>query len=780
MPDIRMTDEFREVRGRRLYNLVMRDLRDRQGRIERIAQVRALYLDEAPSQVGPWAGASDVHIPVIADKVDGAVPKIISAFWGTDPLAHVQYPAGQGRHEEAKEEEQFINWSFRSDIPDFYGTFEDWTRNTLIDGVSVLKTTYERTWRKTIERRPIKLMYGEGDVSSYGDVVVAARPKDPEEILAEIFGFPQGNVDQLVDTLANASFVDGPTDQLPGQRWEVEFVEDRRMLDGTVVFQDSEFVDEVDVYIYRYIMEKDGPCVTVVDFEDFIVPYRTREIQAAARVTHQYWITVEEARRRMDSGEWQVDEEDRRFMETRRPSREQEAPENMRLSRQKDMALGEEGQGTREEDIEAPENHATYDENKILVFEIYLKDDVDGDGEPTEVIYDLPYDLRKLVRARYLDDEFPHRERPFVASHYKRVSGRFYGRSMAEELAQINIEVNTIVNHINNAQELINNPFFFYVPAAMTASPEWLKGIRPGEGVPVQDISGVLFPRFQQEPLANLSTVDTMLMFADRLTLSPLNSGSTQMRNAPRTARGTMTLVAEGNIKIDNMITRLQERSWGPLCNQVAQMYGYFGGEEKWYRITGQAEPQRLSMSRIRDKLDYIFKGNTVNTNPEIMRNIAQVRYNTLLTHPAYMQDPQASLSVLRDFLNHWGEGADVEALMPKPPGQSLYTHPPMEQESENESLARGIFVDVLPVDDDATHLRVMEQFSRTSRFETLPQEAVAVFAAHMRAHAAQLQAKMTSGTMGQAPGQGNNVPLGMTQEGGGGEDLGALEGGVQ
>jgi len=215
--------------------------------------------------------------------------------------------------------------------------------------------------------------------------------------------------------------------------------------------------------------------------------------------------------------------------------------------------------------------------------------------------------------------------------------------------------------------------------------------------------------------------------------------------------------------------------------NQIAQLYGKFGGEEKWYRITGQEEPQRLSMSRLRDNLDYIFKGNTVNTNSEVMRNIAQVRYSTLLTNPAYQMDPLANQALIRDFLNHWGDGAETEELLPQLPGQTIYTHAPLDQDSENESLARGVFVDVLPTDDDAVHLQKMQKFTQSSRFDLLGHDGVAVFAAHQRAHTAQLQAKMAQGTPQQGPGTANNVPRGETAGGSAnGQGMEALEGGVQ
>lgn len=773
MSEIKLTEEFRSERGRKLVNLIVRDLKDRSRKMNNVRSTRAMYFDQGIGASGPWEGSSDVHLPVLVEKIEGVIPKVSNAFWGADPLTHVQYPADRGRRDEAKDEERYLNWALRSDIKGFYSTTEGWIRNMLLDGTSVVKAYWSRKWRQTVDITPVKLMYDTGEMTSFGEPVQAPREKSGMEILAEIFGFGQ-----LAHTLIDYSLIDGSENKLVGQKYDVEFIDDRRKLEGTADIRESEFVDEVDVYVYRDILVEDAPRIEVVEFEDFIVPFRTKDIQSADRIVQQYWITREEAVRRVDDGIWDLSEEDKQVLLARRTSKQEEMEDNKTLKRQKDAVVGEHGAEQREDEISLPKGHRVYDENKILIFEIYLQDDVHGDGELTEVIYDVPFCLKKVANARYLDEEFPHKQRPFISAQYQAITDRFYGRSMGDLIFAIAVEIDTIINHVNNSQELINNPFFFYVPTAMSVDPEILTGIQPGTGIPVQDISGVMFPKFAQEPLANLSAMDTLLLFADRITISPMNVGSPQVRNAPRTARGTMSMLAEGNIKLDMIVRRMQEDAWGKLMFQISMLYGRFGGEEKWYRITGNDEPQRFNPARLRGKLDFTFKGNTVNTNKAAMQAEAQVRFNTLLTHPDYMQDPYARQALIRDFLNHFGDGAEVEELIPQLPGMAANSHPPMPQKSENQILSLGQFVDVLPSDDDAAHLQEMDRFEKSSRFETMDQHAVAVYAAHRRSHMANMQQKMAQGQQGASPGQGNNVPTGETLAGGTG--MNALEGGVQ
>ena len=774
---IRLTNEFRSDRGRGLIEAIMQDITDRASRIQQIAQARALYFDERASKVSsePWEGASNIHLPVILEKIEGTVPKLINAFWGTEPVVHVRRVADEFMPEDTNHAEQYLNWGLESDIPNFYETTENWFRNTLIDGNATCKVTWLRKWRKAVDVIPVKRLYYEGDADASGEPVPIARAKSLLDILVELFGPPSNASRALAGLEVLSGDEDGPLD---GVEVAVDFIEGRRALEATVVLRPSEYFDELDACIYRRHICQDGPQVELMEFEDLIVPYRTQDIQSAARVAQQYWLTIDEVERLVRDGDWSLSDEDMTTLRNRRNTRHPEIDENRTLKHQKDQVVGDGSPDTRDIEISAPAGYKTYDKNKLLFFEVYCEDDVDKDGEPVQVVYQISYDLKKIVDAEYLDEVSPSGRRPLVTLKYLPVSGRWYALGMAELLADINIEVDTILNNTNNAQELINNPFFFYVPAASVVDPDVLRGVRPGMGIPVQDVNGIFFPRFMQEPLANLGAMDALLMFADRMTISSLNTGNQPVRNAPRTARGTMALMSEGNIKTDTLVTRFQLTGWNELCHVIMGLYQRHTPDEKWYYVTGQETPRRVRPADIRGRMEFTFTGNTVNTNREIKRTLAQVRYNTVMTHPDMATDPNARREVLRDFLRHWSEGVDIDRLMPAMPGMGGYAHPPMTQQNENQAITAGIAVDVLPTDPHAEHLEVMSRFEAGPVFDNLPPEAVAVFAMHKRGHLMYLQQQMAAQQQPVGPGQGNNVPSGMTQTGG--TDMDALEGGVQ
>ena len=781
---LHLDDEFRKSRGSWLVGEIEVAVEDRVNLDGKLQLVRSLYFnDKAPIGNLPWKGASDIHLPVLYEKIENSVPKMMNAFWGTEPVVHVKRVPDENMPEETDNAEKLLNWGLSEDInPCFFETSEDWFRNTLRDGQSCVKVLWQREWKKTVEVHRVKAVYRAGEMDVLGKQVEQMRSKSPNEIMVEIFGSPTEakmhgitRADEIEREDHPHTYPDAsPIIEMVGLAFQIQFIDERRVHEGHLVFRPSEYIDEIDVYVYRKVLKFDSPQVSVLEHEDLIVPFRTLDLQSANWVAHQFWLTRDEIKAKYESGEFNMtDDEYERLMSTRE-SRQEENPENEDLKKQKDRIIGEGVKEQRFSSASQDNNEdVSTDNNLLLFYEVYLCDDVDGDGEPIETVYVISNKLRSVVRADFLSTLLPHERRPFAMLKYKSVSDRFYGVGMGEVLVAINLEVNTIVNFVNNNQELINNPLFFYVPAATMVDPGVLKGIKPGDGIPIGDTNGVMFPKFQQEPLANLSAMDTLLLFADRVTISPMVAGSPQVRNAPRTAKGTGMLLSEGNIQLDNIITRWQRTGWEELMHQLMALYQEFMPDERWFYVTSEQGPdkRRVTRDELRGRYVFGFTGNTVNTNREVLRQVSQVRYNTVMTHPDYSQDPNVRREALKDFLRHWSEGVDIDRLVPALPGQGAYQHPPMAQKDENMAMVQGLRVAVLPTDQHAEHLQVMSQFERTPAFEEMPQSQVILWAMHKREHMEMMQQQMQQGEQAVAPGQGNNVPQGSEQ--------GNLEGGV-
>lgn len=761
-------------KGKDLCKLIDVDMQDRQHVMQRRRLGRDLYHGNPPTSPS-LPGGSNIMLPIVEEKVEGMVPKLVNAFWGAEPTVNVRRTGEEFDKMATRNVEQFLNWAIEADIDNFYETVETWFRNTVLDGLSVLKVYWHRKERNSLQILTSPILWKQGQVDFTGQLVETDRPRTVLEGLVGAFeGLQEAEGDVGDDT---------PIADAVGSMWTISFIEDRRLIeDVTVQIVESEYVDEVELYVYRPIVVANKPCVEVVEYEDIILPYRTWDLQSAERVTQRYWLTFDEVKRIAAEDNWDLDEADWDKLKsaTKTEDRHERDDDDKFLARQRDYIAGEQADPNGSSSLDNDE--APYVDGKLLMYEVYTTDDMNGDGQLEEVIYHIPACLEKIVKANYLEEIFPHGRRPFIDAHYIRQSDRWYSRSLAEQLVPIALEVNAIVNMVNEGQELINNPFFFYVPHANTVEPEVLENIEPGQGIPVSDINAIMFPKFPQEPLANLSAVDSMLLFADRLTIAPQAVGSNQTRNAPRTARGTLALLSEAGIKTDIIITGFQKRPWPELFHQIHALYMRYGDPEKFYRVTGEENPKRITPSEMRGRFEFTFSGNSVNTNREVMRSIAQMRYTTLMANPLYAMDLNAMLAVTEDFLHHYHEGADVSSLLPRLPGAGG-SHPPMDQHTENRIMSNGVPIDALPTDDHVSHIRELESFTKSAAFDQLPEAAVALLANHMRQHQQFLQqtAMQQGGPIPAGAGMANNVPTGLTAGGGPDQsDLGALEGGIQ
>ena len=195
--------------------------------------------------------------------------------------------------------------------------------------------------------------------------------------------------------------------------------------------------------------------------------------------------------------------------------------------------------------------------------------------------------------------------------------------------------------------------------------------------------------------------------------------------------------------------------------------------------MTGETKPRKVTKDALRGRYEYRFSGNSVNTNREVERSIAQLRYQMLISNPLYAMDMNALRELTQDLIRHFGEGVNQDAITPQLP-QGGAAHPPMDQKTEIQRMLNGEPLGALPADDHAQHLQVLQQFQSQKDFDNLEQWQVALIAVHTSQHAQLLQQQITQGSLTPGGGgQANNAPTGITQNQGG-NDLNELEGGVQ
>lgn len=763
---IKMAKKKRAERGQYFTDQISIAEQNRSALLDKIRTVREYYYRRPGGFTSdtPWEGAVDLHLPVMMEKIETAVPKIVSAQVRADPFVNVRSPGGGATDFATRSIEKFVAWAVHNDIPDAYGGIENFVRNMLIDGTSIAKIGYQRTWRYAVENTPVKMFYNGGDISPLGEEISVPREKTEDEILAEVFG---------VGDLAEGGILDT---KKKGGKFFVTFVEGGRKFQATVTFDKTDMLDELNVRAVRKVIDQDSPTFDLVDLEDFVVPFRAKSIKSASWTAQKTWYTIKEIEERVADGDWTLTKEQLRALAGHKRAYD----EDSQAQADRDTQIGEEAapgvtRATKDKKI---------DPNKVEIWEVYCRDYVDEIGEDINVIYFISEDLDYVVGAEYLDDIYPHGERPYIYATYIPVPNRFYGISMAEILYAINTEVDHTISTVHNLTELIINPFYFYTPFAMTANGKLMNQLKPGTGIPTSDVNSVRFPEWSQQPLQLFhASFQTLMGYADKMTFSGLVAGDSNFRNAPRTARGTMYLGEQAEEKLSSIVEQLQATAWKDMVRQIVALYGRYVSGDKWFFVTGEKNPRRVSARDLRQNYQYEFSGSLTSVNREQQRVLAHQRYVTLRSEPLYQTDLEARKNLVRDFLKHMTEGEGYEALVPAGPGEGGFDHVPMRQQDENIIMAMGRSMSVLPTDNHEEHLKAIEEFRDSEAFEQLDQVAVALLASHYRDHqnmrqqqalAQQRAMEMGYGGMGVGGDQGDamapQVPMG--------GELSGLEGG--
>ena len=751
---VKMPLKWRKERGGYYEDRIIQTRSYHEAVIKRRDKFREIYNREPGGfdAETPWQGASNIHLPLVLEKVETAAPKIVSAMWRAEPFVNVRRPGGKDGTQDAKNIEQFLTWAFRNDIPEFYRNFENYQRNRLVDPVALAKIRWLRKWRRTIETHTL-----DSTIEEKGVIL----DRTEEELFHEIFNFGDAHNTYLRHTQKGGTFT-------------IEFNEAGIPHTATATIHKAERLGEIVVKVIRDVIENDSPIIENVDMEDLVFPERSRNLQDAEWVAHKTWYSIEELRRKKKAGVWQITEKDIQYAQgiAKRHDDDNQGESN------KDNVVGISGMHGKQ----VTTKDGKIDPNKVLVWELYCKDYVDGSDEPVDVILHILDRARVIIGVEYHDEIFPHGRRPFIHDNYIPVDGRIYGISMAEVLYGINLSINKTINEVHNGMAIKTNPWFLYSVFGMAENASLLNGIQPGEGVPVGDVNAVRFPDFAQNPAeAFHSSFETMRGYADSLTFSPAIGGSSNYRNAPRTARGTLALMDAAEEKLGSLVEQSQAMSWKEMVRQVTSLYGRYVGIDKWYPVTGESNPRRVSPKELRENLNYSFSGSLTSVNRDVQRSLVERKYVQLRTDELYRTDPKAHQALIREYAEAFTEVGDANKIVPKLPGEGGMPHPPWQQSMELLSISAGHDIEVLPIDDHVQHLREIESYKKSDMYKNLDSRATTLIEVHERAHKKLAQqAAQQGGSDGQQGGQagGDSVAAeGVPSLGG---ELSASEGGPQ
>jgi len=251
---------------------------------------------------------------------------------------------------------------------------------------------------------------------------------------------------------------------------------------------------------------------------------------------------------------------------------------------------------------------------------------------------EINYNNEKIIKRVRL---FPEIDRSFGTCLYGKIKALQNGGS-------------ELFNQIVNDSTIRMIPWFFYDEKSGLGD---ANEITPGQGVPVEDVSGVKFPDFKGDPTRLITVFEAVISFWERLT-SIADPQVGRLADRKETATGILTAVQEGNIKHNYQANTFKDEFLAVLKTMYDLYY-----KNMPYNKTILFEGQEVQYPRniMRRPVKFRLTGSTEKANKLLARKESedlQMMYN---------QDPLIDqLKIRMDVLKEYGKDDPKEYLNPQ------------------------------------------------------------------------------------------------------------------
>ena len=312
-------------------------------------------------------------------------------------------------------------------------------------------------------------------------------------------------------------------------------------------------------------------------------------------------------------------------------------------------------------------------ESKVLIVRYYHPWDTNGDSIEEEHVFEWIPALKKLATWDWLSVRYGHRRRPIIPMAFMPLTDRLYSPGLGDLLEPLQDEAATIFNQMNNRENLTNNPTML-VEQNAGISPNLFQNLPPGSAIPVRNVERVKALEWAKDPHSGIPVLNLLFGFAEQLSTGDISSGVQPLRpNAPRTARGTLALISEGNILVDTHVLNAQFLTLHELFHQIDGLNRQYMPEERILYVLGESEPVTLTREDLKERVRFYFSANTVNTNTQVKQGTAQLMYTSLSPNPIFtgqfIQMPPITITALHALTRYFAQehlpGKDASQIVP-------------------------------------------------------------------------------------------------------------------
>jgi hypothetical protein len=658
----------------RVEDFFTQDREDRDIDIEQRQQRYAKYRMWTEGEGGPWEGSSDVAISDMTEKSMRLQDTLHNAVMAQRPAVVAE---AMHRPNQAKED----------------------VVNTLLDF-----QFFEEARGETVVGEAAEKFINDGVFTAFIPWVRERRTASRVLIFP---GIPpeQFPTDYFAQVLTEA--FPGADIKAKGnkeQAWDFELSQQRETEagDGEMIKAEAKFYTkgrEIELVIKQEITVFDGPLPRIMDFDDVFHPVRAANAQppspsnpgGATHFMFRDYPTKDEIRRLHKSGFYDLlTDDDIAAMDGHsRTAVRSDEPEQQ----QKDELAGK----NEESQIDKAKSHETL--TRLICFDRY---DIDGDGLDEDVIWWVILEMKRVVKARVLEEMYPGlpptHPRPIAECALFPVPGRRVGMSMLELLEGLHDAAKTLTDQTIDANSMGIIPFGFYRPTSSMQSE--VISLAPGELYPVGDPSrDVAFPQIgnpQAQGMAiNLMTI--LQQMGERVSVV----GDLQLGRVPagksaalRTTANMSLLAGQGEARPERILRRFF-MGWCQVWTVMHGLNQHFLPKSKQIRITGPAKPGADPYLEISDRMmiagayQFKFKANALNTSKvQLQQTLQQLMgsYVNALTIQLGVATPETIYNLLRDYGKSLG--ADPEG--------SRYINPPRPDLAGPKFLAEEAMIMLL------------------------------------------------------------------------------------
>jgi hypothetical protein len=551
----------------------------------------------------PWPNASNLFVPLAQAVINGVRSQIYDAMVSNEPLVEVKSFTGFGPQRQQSEQlsEYYGEFLYSKVIP-FRKIFNDWLLDACVDGSGCVKVRWDRSFQvsRKEEQRLRLKMKTLRAPTIFGKTMETKIPSGIEVKMVEVPTISR--LEQPVIEVVDLSYIYMAPDSGPSLNWP----------ECRWYYQEQRLTKE-DLFERKHLDYHDID--KVLDSNDFAEKELTEREE------------TQRDREGLQRNTEETTEVCEFYMRWPLPTRYQKIDEGKKES---------------------------------------IDQDDDEEGHMEEIIVTFHPGTSTILRIVPLQRLYPDGKRPHVMMHYDRIPRSPFGIGVAAALMHINEAQNTLYNQWIDFGSLLNLPYFFYNPAATGGALPDLLGIRPGQGIPTLDPRGVVTSQLKGDSSFWLNGLQYLQQQGERVgNVSDFTLGrAPSTPNAPRTARGTMAIMQQGQLAFSRIVAMMAE---APLevFRRIHSLHGKWAASETEFAVLkeGQLTNRFLPREAFNQDVEFQF---VLNPNRMADQQQALMLFQTLMPLLAQI-NPMAVRALTKDVLHAHGK-KNIDELWPMEP----------------------------------------------------------------------------------------------------------------